>query len=36
MWNKERNSEYEIDMTQTIVKMSKKKKVYRAPIKSQM
>ena len=36
MWNKKKNSKYEMDMTQTIVKMSKKKKVYKAPIKSQM
>lgn len=36
MWSKKKNSKYETDRTQTIVKMSKKKKVYKAPIKSQM
>lgn len=36
MWSKKKNSKYKPDMTQTIVKMSKTKKVYKAPIKSQM
>ena len=36
MWSKKRNSKYETDRTQTTVKMSKKKKVYKAPIKLQM